>query len=422
MSWPSVIILVPVDRRPLVEGRIRAFELVPDPVTGDDRLHWHGYSYSIDLSSGILSDYESDELDHAAWSSSVTSSLDSTGSSTSTTTKSCRRASSLRSSTATPTGTGGANRAPTSNSRLIGTRSPAGPDQNGRKVQGSLISDCEFVRPHCQAAPLLESSDAPLNSNALLVCLSVEAGWTTSDAASAQSVADPVRRLRDDGTDAASTEMATDCAGGVGVIRKDDRWTGSWPAESRSAFAGPGFRPRPPRRPAHHRPGPPGHGWREAAPGCHWPGGLSCSSRRGSVRARDPPARSGREPPFPRSGRVLVSPAAGGVHGDCPAHIIVSIGYCKDSCDDPCPCAIHGPPDQTSVSGLKGSELVRQVAPRQAGAVIPRDGLKSAAVVSPPSSTGRIGRHQRLQLPVLRRRRPRPRRPRATRSPPCGGR
>lgn len=44
-------------------SRIRAFELVPDPVTGDDRLHWHGYSYSIDLSGGILTDYESDELD-----------------------------------------------------------------------------------------------------------------------------------------------------------------------------------------------------------------------------------------------------------------------------------------------------------------------------------------------------------------------
>ncbi|OKJ48740.1 hypothetical protein AMK28_34230 [Streptomyces sp. CB02115] len=66
MSWPSVIILVPTARRPLLEGRIRAFELVPDPVTGDDRLHWRGYSYSIDLSGGILADYEREELDEVA--------------------------------------------------------------------------------------------------------------------------------------------------------------------------------------------------------------------------------------------------------------------------------------------------------------------------------------------------------------------
>ncbi|WP_244529854.1 hypothetical protein [Streptomyces wuyuanensis] len=29
---------------------------------GDERLHWHGYSYSLDLSGGILADYEPDEL------------------------------------------------------------------------------------------------------------------------------------------------------------------------------------------------------------------------------------------------------------------------------------------------------------------------------------------------------------------------
>ncbi|MCX4546446.1 hypothetical protein [Streptomyces sp. NBC_01565] len=58
-----MIILVPAARRPLLEGRLRVLELAVDPVTGDDRLHWHGYSYSIDLSGGILADYESEELD-----------------------------------------------------------------------------------------------------------------------------------------------------------------------------------------------------------------------------------------------------------------------------------------------------------------------------------------------------------------------
>lgn len=63
MSWPSVIILVSVERRPSLEGSIRGLELVPDPVTGDERLHQHGYSYYIDLSGGILADFESEELE-----------------------------------------------------------------------------------------------------------------------------------------------------------------------------------------------------------------------------------------------------------------------------------------------------------------------------------------------------------------------
>lgn len=63
MSWPSVIILAPAERRPALEGRIRAFELVPDPAIGHDRLRWHGYSYCLDLSGGILADYEPDGLE-----------------------------------------------------------------------------------------------------------------------------------------------------------------------------------------------------------------------------------------------------------------------------------------------------------------------------------------------------------------------
>lgn len=63
MSWPSVIILVAAERRPSLEGRIRSLELVHDPVTGGERLHQYGYSYYIDLSGGILTDYESEELE-----------------------------------------------------------------------------------------------------------------------------------------------------------------------------------------------------------------------------------------------------------------------------------------------------------------------------------------------------------------------
>ncbi|MEU1436443.1 hypothetical protein ABZ438_20525 [Streptomyces sp. NPDC005786] len=58
-----MIILVPAEQRLSLEGRIRVFELVPDPVTGDERLHRHGYSYCLDLAGGILAEYEPDELD-----------------------------------------------------------------------------------------------------------------------------------------------------------------------------------------------------------------------------------------------------------------------------------------------------------------------------------------------------------------------
>ncbi|MDT9691760.1 hypothetical protein Q5762_26145 [Streptomyces sp. P9(2023)] len=35
-------------------------------MTGGEKLHLHGYSYYIDLSGGILTDYEPDELDQVA--------------------------------------------------------------------------------------------------------------------------------------------------------------------------------------------------------------------------------------------------------------------------------------------------------------------------------------------------------------------
>ncbi len=99
-------------------------------------------------------------------------------------------------------------------------------------MECGLVCDGELVRPHCEAAPLLESGDAPLDGIALLVCLGVEAGRAASGAASPQTVADLVGGLRDDRADAASTEVATNRTGRVGAIRKHDRRAGSWPAES----------------------------------------------------------------------------------------------------------------------------------------------------------------------------------------------
>lgn len=87
-------------------------------------------------------------------------------------------------------------------------------------MQCGLVGDGKLVRPHCKAPPLLDPSDAPLDGIALFVCLSVEAGRAASGAASPQAVADLVGGLRDNGTDAASTEMPTDRAGGVGAIAR----------------------------------------------------------------------------------------------------------------------------------------------------------------------------------------------------------
>jgi hypothetical protein len=101
-------------------------------------------------------------------------------------------------------------------------------------VQCGLVGESKLVRPHCKAPPLFDPSDAPLDGIALFVCLSVEAGRAASGAASPQTVADLVGRLRDNGADAASTEVPTDRAGGVGAIRQYDRRAGSWPAESAS--------------------------------------------------------------------------------------------------------------------------------------------------------------------------------------------
>ncbi|MFI1398730.1 hypothetical protein [Streptomyces sp. NPDC020681] len=58
-----MIILAPAEQGPSLEARIRSFGLVPEPVTGGERLYWQGYSYFFDLSGGILADFEPEELE-----------------------------------------------------------------------------------------------------------------------------------------------------------------------------------------------------------------------------------------------------------------------------------------------------------------------------------------------------------------------
>ena len=92
-------------------------------------------------------------------------------------------------------------------------RSGGCPYEDGGKVQCGLVSDGELVRSQGQAAPLLESVDAPLDRVALLVSLGVEDWWPAAVAASPQPVADLVGRLGDDCADPASPEVIPNQAG-----------------------------------------------------------------------------------------------------------------------------------------------------------------------------------------------------------------
>ncbi|MDQ1034612.1 hypothetical protein QFZ75_001028 [Streptomyces sp. V3I8] len=89
-------------------------------------------------------------------------------------------------------------------------RSSGCPDEDGGEVECGLAGDGELARSYGQAAPLLESVDAPFDSVALRVRLGVGGRWSTSDAASPQPVADLAGRLGDDGADSASPEVIAD--------------------------------------------------------------------------------------------------------------------------------------------------------------------------------------------------------------------
>ncbi len=66
MGWPSVVILGAVGERAGLEARIRGSGVVPDAAVEGERLYWRGYSYHLDLSGGILADYEPDEVEEVA--------------------------------------------------------------------------------------------------------------------------------------------------------------------------------------------------------------------------------------------------------------------------------------------------------------------------------------------------------------------
>jgi hypothetical protein len=107
-------------------------------------------------------------------------------------------------------------------------------------VECGLIGEGKFVGSHGQAAPLLESGDAAFDGIALFVCLGVEAGRAASSAASPEAVSDLVGGLRDDGPDAASSEMRAGGTGGVGTVRENCGRSGSRSPEPGSRNPDPG--------------------------------------------------------------------------------------------------------------------------------------------------------------------------------------
>lgn len=92
-------------------------------------------------------------------------------------------------------------------------RSSGDPDEDRGQVECGLVGDGELVRSQGQAAPLLESVDAPLDGVALPVSLGGEGRWSASVAASPQPMADLVGRLGDDSADSTSAEVIADRAG-----------------------------------------------------------------------------------------------------------------------------------------------------------------------------------------------------------------
>jgi hypothetical protein len=77
-------------------------------------------------------------------------------------------------------------------------------------VECCLVGDRELVYSCGQAAPLLETVDAPLDGVPLFVCLAVEAGRAATESASPQAVANLVGRLWDDRTDAPTPQVVAD--------------------------------------------------------------------------------------------------------------------------------------------------------------------------------------------------------------------
>lgn len=247
-------------------------------------------------------------------------------------------------------------------------------------MECGLGGDGELVGSHAQAALLLEPIDAAFDRVALLVRIGIKGGQSATGTATPLAVTDLVRRLRDDGTDPAPAETASDRAGRILTVRQDS------------------VRPSP----RSSRPSPRNtdtcHDSLEGRGVARLTGGDAKDQGRAwlSLARRTFVLRPPRErPPFPGSSGMLMDPADGGNHRNGPANVVTAVRCCQNRREDPFPGSIHGSPHQPFASGLERSEVVWQVSPGRAGAVLPCNRPKGAAMIGPASPMGRIGRHQR---------------------------
>ncbi len=240
-------------------------------------------------------------------------------------------------------------------------RSTPGPDEDRGETECGLVRDCELVRSHSQAAPLLEPVDASLDRVALLVRLRVEGQRPAARTASPQTVADLAGRLGDDSADTALAEVTTDPAGRVCAVRED------------------GIKPCPGSSGSASRNTDGGHDGLEgrsvACLACGDAEGQGpCTAVAGEVDLCAQAATGASErvvvgfgrawsPPVQGSGGMLVSPARGGIHRHSPADVVCPLSCCQHRAKDAFPGSVDGPPNQPFMGGLERAELVGQVPP-----------------------------------------------------------
>src|SRR3954453_17419579 len=122
---------------------------------------------------------------------------------------------------------------------------------------------------------------------------------------------------------------------------------------------------------------------------------LVVSPPRDRPRASPSTARSSTQPvaqpPFPRSGGVLVSSHGAGVDREGPLHRADRVVLDDHLGQDPIPGAIGGPPAQPLMGGLPRPLPFGRVGPRNAGLGLPQDRVDHLPVIAPPPTptTGR---------------------------------
>lgn len=125
--------------------------------------------------------------------------------------------------------------------------------------------------------------------------------------------------------------------------------------------------------------------------------------------------------PFDGPGGVLVCAHDGGVDRDHPVEVAFGVGLSEQGGEDLLPRAVGGPLPQPVVGALPRAEVLGQVHPRCASAVLERDRVDHLPVIAPPPTpprgpvrqqrldAGPLGvsqRHTQTNDPMIRKKRP----------------